>query len=384
MKPKKLSLVILCGGKGTRLSNCNLKTSKSMIKFGKIHFLRHIINFYSKYPFDEIILLCGFLSDQIIKKFHNKTINLIKIKCIKEKKLLGTGGALFAAKKNISNDFIIVNSDSYLKFDLLDFLNSINNNHKMILVENTNYISNKQLANISLKKNKVIFDNKSKYMSAGILFFKKKILEIKIKKKIFSLEEEIIAKLIRKKKIEGYCSKDFFIDFGTPKNLDYANKSLINLIKRPALFLDRDGVINHDFGYVYKIKNIKYCKNIFNFIKFYYKLGYFIFVVTNQSGIGRKYFSKKNFFYLMKIIQKKFVQEDILINEIAYCPHHPTKAYGKYKKNCICRKPKTGLFKKLNTDYLIDMKKSIFVGDKYTDYLCAKKMKIKFKYYKCY
>lgn len=383
MKHKKLSLVILCGGKGTRLKSYNLKTPKPMVKFGGIHFLKHIINFYSKYPFEEIILLCGFLGRQIIKKFHNKTVNLTKIKCYQEKKLLGTGGALFSVKKYISHDFILINSDTYLEYDLLDFLKSINKDHKMILVKNKNYKINKQLANLGIKKNKVIFDNKFGYMSAGILFLNKKILNAKLKKKIFSLEEEIISKLISNNKIKGYFSKNFFIDYGTPKNLDYANKNLINKIKKPALFLDRDGVINHDFGYVHKIEDIKYCKNIFNFIREYYKRGYLIFIITNQSGIGRKFFSEKQFISLMKKIQKKFVKEDILINEIVYCPHHPTEAHGKYKINCSCRKPKTGLFRKLNSNYLIEMNKSIFVGDKYTDFLCAKKMKIKFEYYKC-
>ena len=96
---KNIDLVILAGGKGTRIKNKLGKYPKPMVKINKKHFIQYIFNFASKFNFKRIIILCSYRNKIFFKKFHNKRINLTKIVCIKEKKLLGTGGALNNLKK---------------------------------------------------------------------------------------------------------------------------------------------------------------------------------------------------------------------------------------------------------------------------------------------
>lgn len=382
-KFKNLTLVILCGGKGSRIKHLNPNNPKSLVKFGHVVFLRHLLNFYAKYPFREIYLMCGYKGKKIHDKFHNKYVNLIKIKCIIEKKTLGTAGPLGLLKKKIDNDFLLVNGDSYLDYDIFNFINSLKKKHKILLVKNKNYRSNNLLNKLSLGKNSIIEksnNNKLTFMNAGVYFFKKKILK-NIDPKETSLEKDIINDLINKKMIEGYISKNFFIDFGTPKNFLRAKKNLVKRFYKPALFLDRDGVINYDFGHVSDIKNVSFYTNIFKLMNKFIN-DYHIFIVTNQSAIGRGYISEKKFRKIMDYFKKVFLKKKLFINDIAYCPHHPKYAKNKYKINCNCRKPKIGMIKELNSNFLINLKKSIFIGDRITDYNCARKSKIKYIYKK--
>ena len=98
-KLNKIDLVILAGGKGKRISKLTKNKPKPLIKFNNKHFISYIINYYSKYPFQNIHILAGYKGKQIFNKFHKKLSNGIEINCIVEKKELGTGGSLSQLKK---------------------------------------------------------------------------------------------------------------------------------------------------------------------------------------------------------------------------------------------------------------------------------------------
>ena len=117
----KLDLVILAGGKGSRISRLTRKKPKPLIKFKKKYFLSYILNHYSRYPFEKIFILAGYKGEQIYKKFNNKNSNGIEIKCIIEKKTLGTGGAFSQIKNRTKNDLIVINGDTFIDCNLEDF-----------------------------------------------------------------------------------------------------------------------------------------------------------------------------------------------------------------------------------------------------------------------
>ena len=131
-------------------------------------------------------------------------------------------------------------------------------------------------------------------------------------------------------------------------------------LSHPALFLDRDGVINIDHGYVYKKEDFEFSKGIFDLVKLFTSKGYLIFVVTNQSGIGRGYYSEKDFLILNQWMLNKFKQKGIHIEQVLYCPHKPNT-------NCKCRKPNTALIEEILENHNIDLSKSYLIGDKQSD-----------------
>ena len=147
-----------------------------------------------------------------------------------------------------------------------------------------------------------------------------------------------------------------------------------------AFFFDRDGVLNHDFGYVYKFKDFKWNKCSLLALKSLMKKKYKIFIVTNQSGIARGFFKKKDFLILNKRIKKFLKKKKIIINEIEYCPHHPTQGIGIYKKNCKCRKPGNLMIKNIFKKWNINKKESFMVGNNKSDEDCAKSSNINFFY----
>ena len=127
-----------------------------------------------------------------------------------------------------------------------------------------------------------------------------------------------------------------------------------------ALFLDRDGIVNVDHGYVYKIEDFEFIKGIFDLVKLFSDAGYLIFVVTNQSGIGRGYYSEEDFNTLTKWMIEKFEKNNIKIEAVYHCSHAP-------EEKCHCRKPETGMIEQALAHYDIDMEHSWMIGDKQSD-----------------
>ncbi len=141
---------------------------------------------------------------------------------------------------------------------------------------------------------------------------------------------------------------------------------------RKALFLDRDGIVNTDKEYVYKIEDFIFVDGIFDLCKFYSKNGYLIFIITNQAGIGRGYYGEDDYLKLTKWMRGEFKKNKIEISDVRYCPHHSEYGVGKYKIDCECRKPKPGMILDIARDYNIDLAGSVLIGDKTSDIQAGK------------
>lgn len=378
---KNIDLVILAGGKGTRIKDFLGNNPKPMIKFNNIHFLQYLINSLSKFSFNKIYILTGFKHKVIFSKFHNKMFNLTKIKCLKEKKLMGTGGALVNLKKEKVNDFVLVNGDTIFDININNLIKSCGKKKigSIALASNKKNTNSYKLNSLSVKNKNLVYQRKGNLMNGGVYFFKKKILNL-IPMKKFSLENDFLPKLINKKLLIGKVYKDFFLDIGTPKYLKASEKKLKNYFKKPAAFLDRDGVINHDFGYVHKQKDFKFKKGVIEGLKYLNKKNYLIFIVTNQAGIAKGIFKEEEFFKLQSYVSKKLLKHNVMINDVQYSPYHPKGRIIRYRKKTNLRKPGNQMIKNIFNKFIIDKKKSFMIGDKTSDKKCANKSNIKFYY----
>jgi D-glycero-D-manno-heptose 1,7-bisphosphate phosphatase len=142
-------------------------------------------------------------------------------------------------------------------------------------------------------------------------------------------------------------------------------------MKSKALFLDRDGVINIDHGYVSKIENFEFSEGIFDFLHLFIEKGYKLFIVTNQSGIGRGYYSQDNFETLTAWMIEEFKKQNIHIESVHHCSHAPEEL-------CACRKPETGMVDEILAQNNIDLENSWLIGDKQSDIDLAHKSGIGF------
>ena len=139
------------------------------------------------------------------------------------------------------------------------------------------------------------------------------------------------------------------------------------LYPAPALFLDRDGVINYNHGYVYKEKNFDFMPGIFELLSLANKIGYLILIVTNQAGIGRGLYTEKQFDELTLWMVNKFNEKNIVIDGVFYSPFHPVYGKGKYLLKEETRKPGSGMFKEALNEFNIDIDNSLMVGDNFSD-----------------
>jgi D-glycero-D-manno-heptose 1,7-bisphosphate phosphatase len=149
------------------------------------------------------------------------------------------------------------------------------------------------------------------------------------------------------------------------------------MINKPAAFLDRDGTINIDRGYIYQRKDFEWTKDAQEAIKYLYEKDFYIFIVTNQSGISRGYYSEKDVVYLHKYINDELRLHGAKIHEFFYSPYHPDGLSSKYDHLKKLRKPNTGMLELANSKWPIDKQKSFMIGDKQSDIKCGESYGIK-------
>lgn len=137
--------------------------------------------------------------------------------------------------------------------------------------------------------------------------------------------------------------------------------------KRKGLFLDRDGVINLNYGYVHKIKDFRFIEGIFDLTRMALSKNYVICIVTNQAGIARGYYTESDFKDLTSWMCSKFEEESVTIEKVYYSPYHPIYGLGEYKKDHISRKPNTGMLQQAILELDINIQRSVLIGDNVTD-----------------
>ena len=145
--------------------------------------------------------------------------------------------------------------------------------------------------------------------------------------------------------------------------------------KKPALFLDRDGVVNIEKNYLHKKEDFEFIEGIFDVCQYYMAKNYYIVVVTNQSGIARGYYSERDFELLTVWMLNSFESQGISINRVYHCPHHPD-----ISGECECRKPKPGMLLSAAKDLNIDLENSVLIGDSERDIQAGHKAGLKETY----
>ena len=373
--------VVLCGGFGTRLGKITFKTPKPLLTFNKIPFLNYIIKNLSRQNFKELILLCHFKHNLFIKNYHNKNIFGVKVKCVIEKTPLGTFGSIKNAKKFLDEYFLLLNGDTYFDINLRDLV--VSYNFKKFL--GTVALAKKKgdrFSKVLLNRNGLILQfnsKKSLLINSGSYIFSKKICNKK-SKKFSSLEKDILPDLVKKKQLQGkkFTNKhNNFIDIGVPKDYLRVEKFLSRSFLKKAVFLDRDGVINKDTGYVYKIQDFIWKTKVIEAIKYLNDRDYYVFVVTNQAGVGRGYYNRKDVDKLHHWINCELNKNGAYIDEFFYSTYHKSSKKKFTKKEKELRKPNIGMINLAMNKWNILNKKSIVIGDKETDIQMAKRANLK-------
>lgn len=398
-----MKVVIMAGGRGTRIAELFPNIPKPLIPVDGIPILEREIMSLAFQGFKDIILTVGYLADKIIEYFGDGSRLDVKIDYFVEETPLGNAGALFQLREKIGEEpFFLLNADAAFDVDfnrMLDFhkkhgglvtLFTHPNSHPydsgLIIADKDGHVE-KWLSKEDERPQ--WYNNR---VNAGLHVIDPKVLDLSLKnleidsatgypKGKVDLDRQILKPLCVTGKMFCYDSPEFVKDMGTPERFhqveaDYKNgivqaKNLHN--KQKAIFLDRDGTINKYVGFLRNIDDFELIDGVSEAIKRINQSGYLAIVVTNQPVIARGEVTWGELHEIHKKMETLLGKDGAYIDGIYICPHHPDKGFEgerpEYKFDCDCRKPKPGLLLRAAKEFNIDLSQSIMIGDSENDML---------------
>lgn len=367
---------VLVGGLGTRLKDLTRSTPKPLLLVGGRPFIDYLLDELARYGIEEILLLAGFCADQVLDRYDGKDWRGARIRVVIEPEPLGTAGALRNAAAELDDAFLLMNGDSFFDFNLLDLTHaslSAGALGRLALrdgVVGTRYGRIEQHAD---GRAAGFFDAGARQtgpINAGVYLFSRALLDFVPAGKV-SLEAEVMPELARLGRLEARNYSGYFIDMGVPDDFKRAQVELPLKVRRPAAFLDRDGVLNHDHGYVSTPEKFDWVEGAKPAVKRLNDLGFLVFVVTNQAGVARGYYGEDAVQSLHEWVQGELAEVGAHVDAFSYCPHHVDGIVAGYARPCRRRKPEPGMLNDLAAAWTIDLGSSFMIGDKPSDLQAA-------------
>ncbi len=388
-----MKVVIMAGGKGTRISSVASDIPKPMIKINNVPVLEHEIECLRRQGYTDIIITVSHLGNIIMDYFGDgskispvtgKTFG-VNIEYYFEEEPLGNAGALFKIKDKLTEDFLLLNADAIFDVDFNRFVeyhkqkgglatlfthpNSHPYDSGLIIADENGLVS------AWLTKEDVRPEWYRNRVNAGLHVLSPKVLDVEITTPKVDLDRQLLKPLAGTGRMYAYDSPEYVKDMGTPDRYESVTKDFISGIvtgknlsnKQKAVFLDRDGTINKYVGFLRNIDEFELLDGVCEAVKEINKSGYLAIVVTNQPVIARGEVTYEELEKIHNKLETLLGMEGAYIDAIYFCPHHPHSGYeGEIKElkiDCECRKPKPGMLLQAAKDFNIDLSESWMVGD---------------------
>jgi D,D-heptose 1,7-bisphosphate phosphatase len=181
------------------------------------------------------------------------------------------------------------------------------------------------------------------------------------------LGSSVLSRLAAHGGLEEVAYDALFVDADSAREMAESGDAVAAWRHKPAVFLDRDGVLNEDAGFVHTPEEFRWLPGAREAVRWLNDAGYLVVVVTNQTGIGRGYYGHEDFETLMRWVDEELDAVGAFVDAVYYCPHHPTEALPPYRVECDCRKPGPGLLTRAIGEWGILVGESVLLGDRATD-----------------
>lgn len=396
-------VVILAGGKGTRLRERLLDLPKPLIDLCGVPLLERQILLAKRYGFERVLILVNYQAERIVEFCQSKDNWGLSIQCIDDGKPRGTAGAVLKVLDHLEDEFLVMYGDTMLEVDLQRFYRY----HAMdggvaatLFVHPNDHPHDSDLVDTDERGYVTDFysypHDPNRYypnlVSAALYWLRKWALApwLGSSDGLLDFGKQLFPAMIRKGfTLRGYNSPEYIKDCGTPARIDtVCTDFLSGKIARSALnheqmavFMDRDGTLNHEIDHVSSVDQLVLLPGVEKAIRRLNRSEYRVCVVTNQPVIARGECSRDTLHQIHNKLETLLGRKGAFVDRIYYCPHHPDKGFQsevpELKIDCDCRKPKTGMIDRAVAELNIVRTRSWMLGDTTTDLMLARRAGLK-------
>lgn len=366
---------ILLGGAGTRLGGLTRETPKPLLHVGGAPFVDVLVGEALRRGFTDILMLAGHKAhvvNEYIQALATRLPADCKVSISTEPEPLGTGGALLHAWDRLAECFLLLNGDTWFDFNWLN-LAALAGDHCAIAAREVPTADRYESLEISSDIVTAIVARGSAsgpaLINGGVYCLRRDALKGHPEK--FSIEADLLPRLVRQGHLRARSYQGFFLDIGIPETFALAQIAIPGQQQRPAIFFDRDGVLNHDTNYVGSADRFEWVDGAIETVRLANELGYYVFVVTNQAGVARGYFTEHEVRALHRWMEAQLRQAGAWIDDFRYCPYHPDGTVEGYRHAHPWRKPAPGMLRDLIESWPVQLERSVMIGDQPTDLAAA-------------
>ncbi|HEX4038243.1 MAG TPA: HAD-IIIA family hydrolase [Acidobacteriaceae bacterium] len=369
---------ILVGGLGTRLGALTAETPKPLLECGGRPFLAWVLRELVRFGIEDVILLAGYRSERV-EQFQNELARWVPkpltCRVSVEPSPAGTAGALCYARDWLDDTFLMMNGDSWLDTNLARFFSAAGATDAIgcVLLRSMQECSRYGTAEVHDSRLVAFREQGSAsgpgLIGAGMYIFEKRLLERFSPPS--SLEKDVLPPLARQGELAASVLDGYFIDIGVPSDYARAQHELPQRLLRPAVFFDRDGVLNENLGWVGTPDRFRWIPGAKEALRRVADAGAHAFVVTNQAGVARGFYTEEDVHALQQHILEELLESGATIDDFRFCPYHPEGVLEQYRRESDWRKPGAGMLLDLLRAWDIDPQRALLVGDMESDIQAA-------------
>lgn len=368
---------ILLGGLGTRLGTLTRAMPKPLLDVAGQPFVDVLVGEALRRGFTDLLLLAGHAADVVHDYADGLRARLpagASVTVSVEPEPMGTGGGVRFAANYLADRFLLLNGDTWFDFNWLDLLRAVDGSPVVAarwVPTADRYESLKVDAYGRVERIVPRGTVAGKALINGGLYVLEKadILAFPAK---FSIESDLLPALVAQRRLQAIAREGFFLDIGLPESFAEAQLAIPRQRIRPALFLDRDGVLNHDDHHVGSVERLRWMAGAADAVRLANELGFYVFVVTNQAGVAKGHYGEADVLALHGWMAADLRHQGASIDDWRYCPFHPDAVVPAYAGVHPWRKPAPGMLLDLMAHWPVDRRRSLMVGDQPSDLAAAK------------
>lgn len=337
-------------------------------------FLDWLLDEVARHGIERITLLAGYGGEQIAARYQGKTVRGAAVEVVVEARPLGTGGALRHAADRLERSFLLLNGDTWFDINLLDLPLRMADALGVLALRRS--APGRRFGTVELDGAGLVRrfrdrpDGRAGPINGGTYLLSRNILA-EIGEGPVSLEAEVFPRLAAQGALRGALYDGDFIDIGVPEDYAAADESLAGMVRRPAAFLDRDGVLIEETGWPHEPAEARWTEGAAPAVKKLNDAGFFVFVVTNQAGVARGIYPESKVGVMHRWMAGVLAHAGAHIDAFEYCPHHPEAVLPRYRRQCPRRKPEPGMITDLMAHWPVRRPGSFLIGDRDTDLAAA-------------